>query len=118
MDVSLLHEDAVFGGGQAGGFDAPALVNGEIENDRAALHLSDHGACHYEWGFLIWPSDRPDQDLGEGGEFFHVVACSERRHHPAGEQTINLLELPHIGIQRVHAGARAEESTRGFTAEG
>ena len=31
-------------GGGVGGFDAAALVDGDVDDDRALLHLGDHGA--------------------------------------------------------------------------
>ena len=57
-----------------GGFNAAALVDGDVDDDRAFLHLRDHSAGDDFGSGRAWNEDSADDEVGFARGVGQVVA--------------------------------------------
>ena len=69
MRHAVVDEGGFGQGGGPAGFDAAALVDGDIDDGRARLHALHHGAGHHVGRARAGDQDRADHHVGRGHGF-------------------------------------------------
>ena len=95
-------------GGGMGGLDAAALIDGDVDDDRAFLHFGDHGFGDDLGSGGAGDEDSADDEVGLAGGALDVVAVGGNGEDAAVEDVVELAEAVEVEVDERDLGAHAE----------
>jgi hypothetical protein len=104
-------------GGGPGGFDAAALVDGDVDNDCALLHLADHGRGDDLGSCGSGDEDAADDEVGFTDGSFDVVGVRSHGEEAAAEDVVEFTEAVEAKVDEGNLGAEAEGHLGGVGAD-
>ena len=103
--MDLVHRIVVRGG--AGGFEAAALIDGDVDEDGAGLHPLDQAVRHQRRGLGAGDEDRADDQVGLQQLRLDLVGGGENGVDRAAVDVVDALERPGIQVEDGDVGAQA-----------
>ena len=78
VKYTFFHIDGIVVGCRTGGFGAAALIDGDIHEDAAGTHASEHGAGDELGGFGSRHKDGGDEEIDVGEKFVEMGLAGEK----------------------------------------
>src|SRR6185437_3093833 len=104
-------------GGGLGGFDAAALIDGDVDDDGAFFHTADHLLGDNLRGGGAGDEDSADEEVGLASGALDVVGVRGQGVDAAVEDIVELAEAVEVEIHQCHFGAEAEGHLGGVGAD-
>src|ERR1039457_306421 len=99
------------------GFDASALVDGDVDDDGALFHRGDHGAGNDLGRGGAGNKDAANDQVRFTGGVGQVVAIGSERIQAAAEQVVQVAKTIQIDVDDCDFGAEAEGDFSGVGAD-
>jgi len=104
-------------GGGVSGFDAAALVDGDVYDDGALLHFGDHGLGDDLGGCCARDKDSADDEVGFHDGALDVVGVGGDGEDTSAEDVVELAEAVEVEVDERDLGTHAEGDFGGVGAD-